>query len=286
MAAGLCAAPDQDRGFPADFRLGRYLDESLPGRMSVSRDASGGAQLCDFSGQCLRVGKPAPRTLLQNGSHSGHNQRAARGGQSRVSLYAGPASHLTESNPKIMRLPAAGRVPPGALAAYVPDARRYDELLDDKGLIRPHWQHLIEQLTRDDPRAVARRGLERTRRLIVENGVTYNVYADPQGADRPWALDSVPLLLLAEEWRAIEAGLSQRARLLDALLADLYGPQRLLSEGLVPPELVFGHPNFLWPCQGIQPRGGNWLHVYAADLARAPDGHWWLLADRTQAPSG
>jgi uncharacterized circularly permuted ATP-grasp superfamily protein/uncharacterized alpha-E superfamily protein len=180
----------------------------------------------------------------------------------------------------------ASAVTPGWLAAYVPDARRYDELLDEKGLIRPHWQPLLDQLTGDDARAVARRGLERTRRLIVENGVTYNVYADPQGADRPWALDPVPLLLLADEWRAIEVGLAQRARLLDALLADIYGPQRLLSEGLVPPELVFGHPNFLWPCQGIVPRGGNWLHVYAADLARAPDGRWWVLADRTQAPSG
>jgi uncharacterized circularly permuted ATP-grasp superfamily protein/uncharacterized alpha-E superfamily protein len=192
---------------------------------------------------------------------------------------------LTESKPQVSVL-TAGPVTPGWLAAYVPDARRYDELLDEKGLIRPHWQPLLDQLTGDDARAVARRGLERTRRLIVENGVTYNVYADPQGADRPWALDPVPLLLLADEWRTIEVGLAQRARLLDALLADIYGPQRLLSEGLVPPELVFGHPNYLWPCQGIVPRGGNWLHVYAADLARAPDGRWWLLADRTQAPSG
>jgi uncharacterized circularly permuted ATP-grasp superfamily protein/uncharacterized alpha-E superfamily protein len=193
---------------------------------------------------------------------------------------------LTESKPKGLSVLTAGPVTPGWLAAYVPDARRYDELLDDKGLIRPHWQPLLDQLTGDDARAVARRGLERTRRLIVENGVTYNVYADPQGADRPWALDPVPLLLLADEWRAIEVGLAQRARLLDALLADIYGPQRLLSEGLVPPELVFGHPNYLWPCHGIVPRGGNWLHIYAADLARAPDGRWWLLADRTQAPSG
>jgi uncharacterized circularly permuted ATP-grasp superfamily protein/uncharacterized alpha-E superfamily protein len=192
---------------------------------------------------------------------------------------------LTESNPKVSVLTSSA-VTPGWLAAYVPDGRRYDELLDAKGAVRRHWQPLMEHLTGDDARAVARRGLERTRRLIVENGVTYNVYADPQGADRPWALDPVPLLLLAEEWRAIEVGLAQRARLLDALLADLYGPQRLLSEGLVPPELVFGHPNFLWPCQGIVPRGGNWLHVYAGDLARAPDGRWWLLADRTQAPSG
>ena len=192
---------------------------------------------------------------------------------------------MTESKPKVAVL-TAGPVTPGWLAAYVPDARRYDELLDDKGLVRQHWQPLLDHLTGDDARAVARRGLERTRRLIVENGVTYNVYADPQGADRPWALDPVPLLLLADEWRKIEVGLAQRARLLDALLADIYGPQRLLSEGLVPPELVFGHPNYLWPCQGIVPRGGNWLHVYAADLARAPDGRWWVLADRTQAPSG
>jgi uncharacterized circularly permuted ATP-grasp superfamily protein/uncharacterized alpha-E superfamily protein len=201
---------------------------------------------------------------------------------------------LSESKPKASVLSAshtnligtAPAVTPGWLAAYVPDARRYDELLNDKGSIRPHWQPLLDQLTGNDARMVARRGLERTRRLIVENGVTYNVYADPQGADRPWALDPVPLLLLADEWRKIEVGLAQRARLLDALLADIYGPQRLLSEGLVPPELVFGHPNYLWPCHGIVPRGGNWLHIYAADLARAPDGRWWLLADRTQAPSG
>jgi uncharacterized circularly permuted ATP-grasp superfamily protein/uncharacterized alpha-E superfamily protein len=193
---------------------------------------------------------------------------------------------LTELDEKKASVLMAGAITPGSLAAYVPDARRYDELLDAKGSIRPHWQPLIEQLTRDDARTVARRGLERTRRLIVENGVTYNVYADPQGADRPWALDPVPLLLLASEWRDIEAGLSQRTRLLDALLADIYGHQRLLSEGLVPTELVFGHPNYLWPCHGISPRGGNWLHIYAADLARAPDGRWWVLADRTQAPSG
>jgi uncharacterized circularly permuted ATP-grasp superfamily protein/uncharacterized alpha-E superfamily protein len=73
---------------------------------------------------------------------------------------------------------------------------------------------------------------------------------------------------------------------LDALMADLYGPQRLIAEGVVPAELVFGHPNFLWPCHGIVPKGGNWLTLYAADLARAPDGRWWILSDRTQTPSG
>jgi uncharacterized circularly permuted ATP-grasp superfamily protein/uncharacterized alpha-E superfamily protein len=193
---------------------------------------------------------------------------------------------LTETSEKASPVLPVSTETPGILAAYLADGRRYDELLDAQGSLRPHWRPLINHLMRHDPRTEARRELELTRRLIIENGVTYNVYADPQGADRPWALDPVPLLLTAQEWRDIEAGLAQRTRVLDALLADLYGPQRLLSEGVVPPELVFGHPNFLWPCHGTSPKGGNWLHVYAADLARAPDGRWWVLADRTQAPSG
>ncbi len=174
----------------------------------------------------------------------------------------------------------------GALASYSAEPGRYDELLDKVGELRPHWRPLIGRITGIDARAASRRALDLTRRLIVENGVTYNVYADPQGADRPWALDPIPLVLTSAEWRVIENGLAQRARLLNALLADLYGPQRLLAEGLVPPELVFGHPNFLWPCSGLTPRRGTWLQVYAADLARAPDGRWWVMADRTQTPSG
>jgi uncharacterized circularly permuted ATP-grasp superfamily protein/uncharacterized alpha-E superfamily protein len=181
---------------------------------------------------------------------------------------------------------AGGARSEGYLATYVADARRYDELLDDKGTVRTHWRPLIERVAAGDGTGAGRRGLELTRRLIIENGVTYNVYADPQGADRPWGLDPLPLVLTAGEWSVIETGVAQRAELLDALLGDLYGPQRLLAEGVVPPELPFGHPNFLWPCHGVTPTGGSWLHVYAADLARAPDGRWWVLSDRTQAPSG
>lgn len=178
-----------------------------------------------------------------------------------------------------------GAATAACLASYDPDARRYDELLDAR-VVRVHWRTLIERLTAGNAQDTARRALDLTRRLIVENGVAYNVYSDPQGADRPWGLDPLPLVLSQDEWREIEKGVAQRARSLDALLADLYGSQRLLAEGLVPPELPFGHPNFLWPCHGLVPRGASWLHVYAADLARAPDGRWWLLADRTQAPSG
>jgi uncharacterized circularly permuted ATP-grasp superfamily protein/uncharacterized alpha-E superfamily protein len=174
---------------------------------------------------------------------------------------------------------------PTVISPYTSDASRYDELLASDGSVRPHWRAMVERLEAAGPDA-ARRGVELARRLIIENGVTYNIYADPQGRDRPWQLDTVPLILPAAEWQTIAAGVAQRARLLDALLADLYGPQRLLIEGVVPPDIVFGHPNFLWPCRGVVPRDGRWLHIYAVDLARAPNGQWWVLGDRTQTPSG
>jgi len=157
--------------------------------------------------------------------------------------------------------------------------------LDGDGCIRDHWQALVDGVFEDDAKA-ARRATEFTRRMIVENGVTYNVYADAQGRDRPWILDPLPYLVSAAEWQGIEAGVAQRARLLNAVLADLYGRQELLSQGGLPTEIPFGHPNFLWPCLGLRPPGDRWLSIYAADLARAADGRWWVLADRTQAPSG
>jgi uncharacterized circularly permuted ATP-grasp superfamily protein/uncharacterized alpha-E superfamily protein len=171
------------------------------------------------------------------------------------------------------------------LSNYDGDTARYDELLAQGGVVRAHWQAIVERLSNEGVDGI-KRGVELARRLIVENGVTYNVYADPQGRDRPWVLDPLPLILPADEWATIEAGVTQRARMLDALLADLYGPQKLIANGIVPPELAFGHPNYLWPCRDVIPSDRRWLHVYAADIARAPDGRWWLLADRTQTPSG
>jgi uncharacterized circularly permuted ATP-grasp superfamily protein/uncharacterized alpha-E superfamily protein len=171
------------------------------------------------------------------------------------------------------------------LQHYRSDPHRYDELLDGEGRIRGHWNSLVEGIFEDDARA-ARRATEFTRRMIVENGITYNVYADRQGRDRPWILDPLPYLISAQEWQGIEAGIAQRARLLNSVLADLYGKQDLLSSGALPPEIPFGHPNFLWPCSGIQLPADRWLSLYAADLARSADGRWWVIADRTQAPSG
>jgi uncharacterized circularly permuted ATP-grasp superfamily protein/uncharacterized alpha-E superfamily protein len=171
------------------------------------------------------------------------------------------------------------------LESYGGDAARYDELLMQDGSVRAHWRPIVSRLGNDGADGL-KRGVELARRLIAENGVTYNVYADPQGRDRPWVLDPLPLVLPPNEWAEIEAGVAQRAGVLNALLRDLYGPQKLIANGVVPAELAVGHPNFLWPCRDVVPSDGRWLHVYAADLARAPDGRWWVLADRTQTPSG
>ncbi|HQQ62491.1 MAG TPA: circularly permuted type 2 ATP-grasp protein [Pseudomonadales bacterium] len=157
-------------------------------------------------------------------------------------------------------------------------------MLDAQGVVRPHWKRLL-QVVNNSPRQMQQRQ-RLVQRQIRENGVTYNVYADPQGADRLWQLDLLPNIIPAAEWQALAAGVAQRARLLDKVLADLYGEQQLLRNGLLPTELIYGHNHFLWPCRGVQPPGGIFLHTYAVDLARAPDGRWWVIADRTQSPSG
>ena len=103
----------------------------------------------------------------------------------------------------------------------------------------------------------------------------------------PWRTDVVPQLLIsAEEWRYIEAGVIQRARLLSLLLQDLYGPQNLLKDGHFPASLLYGNPAFLRPLVGVQVPPHSYLHMVAVDLARSPNGQWWVLSDRTQAPSG
>jgi uncharacterized circularly permuted ATP-grasp superfamily protein/uncharacterized alpha-E superfamily protein len=161
----------------------------------------------------------------------------------------------------------------------------YDEMRPASGELRPHWKQFISSLERLGRDELALRW-ENARRIIREHGVTYNVYGDPQGMDRPWELDMMPLIIPSQDWRKIEAGLSQRCQLLNLILADIYGPQRLLREGHLPPALVFGNPNFLRPCHGLPITDQIYLHLHAADLARSPDGQWWVLSDRTQTPSG
>jgi uncharacterized circularly permuted ATP-grasp superfamily protein/uncharacterized alpha-E superfamily protein len=161
----------------------------------------------------------------------------------------------------------------------------YDEMCAAPGVLRPHWDTFIGSLSALGGEELARRW-KTARQRIRENGVTYNIYGDPLGMDRPWSLDSIPLLIPPSEWSELEAGLIQRARLLNCILEDLYGPQQLLRDGLLPPALVFANPAFWRPCHGMPTAVHPYLHLLAVDLARSPDGQWWVLADRTQAPSG
>ena len=172
-----------------------------------------------------------------------------------------------------------------SLSAYPRAISRYDEMLDGGGAARAHWRPFLGQVAAL-PRETIRERRRFVRESIESDGVTYNVYADPKGASRPWELDLLPLILPADEWSGISAAVAQRARLLNALLGDLYGKQELLAEGLIPPAVVFGQRGFLWPAHGVVPPEGTALHIYAADLARSPDGRWWVLADRTRGPSG
>jgi uncharacterized circularly permuted ATP-grasp superfamily protein/uncharacterized alpha-E superfamily protein len=165
----------------------------------------------------------------------------------------------------------------------VPDGH-FDEVRTDDGALRQPWAEFA---------AAAELGTEslsqaekRVARQIAENGVTYNVYATADGLERPWSLDVLPLIVEAREWEQLERGLRQRARLLNAVATDLYGPQTLLREGLVPPALVFRHPGFLRACHGVHPADGVFLHLVAFDLARGADGSWRVIGTRTQAPSG
>jgi uncharacterized circularly permuted ATP-grasp superfamily protein/uncharacterized alpha-E superfamily protein len=168
---------------------------------------------------------------------------------------------------------------------YEPLPGIYDEMFASPGALRPHWRQFVEGMNRLGSSELSRRW-ELAQRLIRENGVTYNVHGDSEGKDRPWELDALPLLLPGAEWEALAAGLIQRARLLNMVLADIYGPQTLLASGHLPPELVFAHAGFLRPCHRIQVPRELYLPLYAAHLARSSEGGWLVLSDRAKAPSG
>jgi uncharacterized circularly permuted ATP-grasp superfamily protein/uncharacterized alpha-E superfamily protein len=164
-------------------------------------------------------------------------------------------------------------------------ADHYNELLDANGLPHPHWQALIELLANEQPGQMRHR-VEAIQRQVRDNGVTYNVYADTNGLQRPWDLDALPFILPHEEWAQIAEAVAQRATLLNHLLVDIYGEQAILKEGLLPSILVHGHAGFLRPCHGVAHEDNIALHLYAVDIARAPNGQWWVVSDRTQAPTG
>ncbi|HEY8085030.1 MAG TPA: circularly permuted type 2 ATP-grasp protein [Methylophilaceae bacterium] len=169
--------------------------------------------------------------------------------------------------------------------AYGLNEDTYDEMLDSRGQVRPHWVALMHALEELGSTELESRQQE-AHKLLRENGVTYNIYGDPDGINRPWQLDPLPLLISGEEWRDIETGLLQRAELLNLILADLYGPRELIKKNLLPLELIYNHDGFLRACDQVKLPTSRQLVFYAADLARGPDQKMWVIGDRTQAPSG
>jgi uncharacterized circularly permuted ATP-grasp superfamily protein/uncharacterized alpha-E superfamily protein len=161
----------------------------------------------------------------------------------------------------------------------------YDEMIGPNGEVRPHWRAFVGHLDRLGADELKGRW-DQASQLIHDNGISFNVYGDPRGMERPWQLSPIPVLIAPDEFSSLAAGLTQRALLLDRLLADLYGPRRALTEGWLPPGLVLAHPGYLRSCNGLLPPQARFLHFYAADLVRLPSGQFHVLIDRTQAPAG
>ncbi|AXK80286.1 hypothetical protein DW352_07000 [Pseudolabrys taiwanensis] len=189
-----------------------------------------------------------------------------------------------------MTSPENAAAPPGELESllsgyYCPLPRNFDEMMDHAGHVRPHWRPFLQMLADLGPDEVNRRFAAADRHLR-DSGVFYRVYEDPAGAVRPWPLSHVPLIIDATEWQELQAGLVQRAELLEAILGDIYGPAEFIRDGRLPAPVVAGNPEFLRPMVGVEPPGGAHLRFYGVDVGRSPDGRWWVLGDRTQAPSG
>lgn len=163
-----------------------------------------------------------------------------------------------------------------------------DEMLDANGEIKPVWQKLIAHLSHLSEGDLYER-FARADRYLRDAGVFYRTYGGtgPGGTgERNWPLSHIPVLIQEDEWRNISRGLQQRADLLEAMIADIYGENRLVQEGFLPPQLIAANPEFLRPMVGVKPVGGHYLHFCSFEIGRGPDGNWWVLADRTQAPSG
>ena len=206
-----------------------------------------------------------------------------------------PESPLPPSQPARTALAIALASPAAALGHFdelrgrtstgTPPSESAANLIADYAGITGAWGQFFSNVATDGQGTLAQRATSLARQLR-DNGVTYNVYADEGGPQRPWSLDLFPLIVSASSWTQIETGVIQRMRVLEGVMADVYGEQKLLEKGLLPPALVQGHPGYLRALHGVKPVGGMHLHIAAFDMARGPDGNWWVVSQRTQAPSG
>src|SRR5688572_6203442 len=174
---------------------------------------------------------------------------------------------------------------PGIAADYTLLPGIPDEMMGAAGKIRPGWSDLLAGFDELGPEGLSAR-FERADQYLRDAGVFYRKYDGAAGKERAWPLAHVPLIIDEGDWAQITRGLVQRAEVLERLLADIYGDNQLVARGVLPPELIARNPEFLRPVVGIKPASGHWLHFCAFELGRGPDGGWWVLGDRTQAPSG
>ncbi len=179
--------------------------------------------------------------------------------------------------------PSAARRLSGWLRGYTPIPGIPDELFDAGGRPRGDWLSFLGDFA-EYPEGESRSRFDLATRHIRDTGVSYRVYGEE--TEQSWPLNPLPLILNQNEWREIAAGVEQRAKLMEALLQDIYGEAALVSEGHLPAAALTGSVDFLPQLRGVKPPGGRYLQLYAADLGRGPDGRWWVLDDRTQAPSG
>ncbi len=161
-----------------------------------------------------------------------------------------------------------------------PELVAYDEMVSGKKSLRPHWRDMMALVWGMPPEMLR----EKQARAAGHLAAADNLFTEGAEPLPQWGMDLLPLILTDEEWRGLAAGLVQRAKLLNLILEDVYGPQTLIHEKLLPPFLVFNNPAFLRPLRFVASKMAPPLHFYAADLVRRPDGGWRVLADRTQAP--
>jgi uncharacterized circularly permuted ATP-grasp superfamily protein/uncharacterized alpha-E superfamily protein len=169
--------------------------------------------------------------------------------------------------------------------AYCPLPGVADEMVDNNNAVRPVWQNLLAALSRMPEKELHDR-FARADRYLRDAGVFYRAYGAKGASERNWPISHIPVLIDEREWQTLSEGLVQRADLLEQIIADIYGEARLVQEGFIPPALIASNPEFLRPLVGVKPAGGHYLHFLAFEIGRGPDGNWWVLADRAQAPSG
>ncbi len=184
-----------------------------------------------------------------------------------------------------LRAEPSNRTGNDAVLGYAPLPGVADEMVDTNGAIRPVWQRFFGHLSNMPEKDLTER-FTRADRYLRDAGVFYRAYGSTGSAERSWPLSHVPVLIDAREWEAVSAGLVQRADLLEAIVADIYGENRLVAQGVLPPALIAANPEYQRPLVGVSPASGHYLHFCAFEIGRGPDGNWWVLADRTQAPSG